>query len=46
MRDRRFPSVQAEASANARGFYLRRGYRATGPQTPDGAWPILKELLT
>ena len=46
IRDRRFPSVHAEASVNARGFYLRRGYSATGPQTPDGAWPIAKELLS
>jgi putative acetyltransferase len=45
MRERGFPSVQAEASLNARGFYLRRGYRVTGPQTPEGAWPIAKELL-
>jgi putative acetyltransferase len=44
MRDREFPSVHAEASSNARDFYLRRGYRATGPQTPQGAWPIVKEL--
>jgi putative acetyltransferase len=46
MREREFPSVHAEASSNARGFYLRRGYRATGPQMPQGAWPIAKELLT
>ncbi len=46
MREREFSSVHAEASSNARGFYLRRGYRATGPQKPDGAWPIAKELLT
>jgi putative acetyltransferase len=45
IRDREFPSVRAEASVNARGFYLRRGYRAAGPQTPKGAWPIAKELL-
>ena len=45
MRDRGFPSVHAEASSNARDFYLRRGYRASGPQTPDGAWPIAKEHL-
>ena len=43
IRDREFPSVRAEASTNARGFYFRRGYRATGPQTPKGAWPIAKE---
>ncbi|WP_334446329.1 GNAT family N-acetyltransferase [Bradyrhizobium sp. AZCC 1610] len=46
MRDREFPSVRAEASSNARDFYLCRGYKATGPQTPQGAWPIAKELLT
>jgi len=46
LREREFPAVHAEASSNARGFYLRRGYRATGPQTPQGAWPIAKELLT
>ena len=45
MRDRKFRSVRAEASSNARDFYLRRGYRATGPQTPEGAWPMAKELL-
>jgi putative acetyltransferase len=44
MRDRGFPSVHAEASPNARDFYLRRGYRTTGPRTPKGAWPIEKEL--
>jgi putative acetyltransferase len=45
IRDREFPSVRAEASSNARGFYLRRGYRAAGPQTPKGAWPVAKEFL-
>src|SRR4051812_37614239 len=45
MRKREFPSVRLEASSNARGFYLRRGYRASGPQTSDGAWPMVKEHL-
>jgi putative acetyltransferase len=45
MRERGFPSVYLEASPNARGFYLRRGYRATGPQTPQGAWPMVKEYF-
>ena len=45
MREREFPSVRLEASSNARGFYLRRGYRATGPQTPQGAWPMVKAHL-
>ena len=44
MRGRGIQAVQAEASSNAREFYLRRGYRATGPQTPKGAWPIEKGL--
>src|SRR6476659_6826510 len=42
MREREFRSVRLEASSNARGFYRRRGYRATGPQTADGAWPMVK----
>jgi putative acetyltransferase len=37
-------AVHAEASSNALGFYLRRGYRTSGPQTTGGAWPITKEL--
>ena len=43
MRERGLLSVHLEASSNARSFYLRRGYRATGPQTPQGAWPMVKE---
>jgi putative acetyltransferase len=43
MRDRGFHSVHLEASQNARDFYLRRGYRASGTQTPKGAWPMAKE---
>lgn len=43
MRERGLLSVHLEASSNARGFYLRRGYRATGPQTPLGVWPMVKE---
>jgi putative acetyltransferase len=37
-------AAHAEASSNALGFYLRRSYRASGPQTADGAWPITKDL--
>jgi len=44
IRERRFPSVRAEASSNALAFYIRRGYRANGPQVPNGAWPIAKLL--
>jgi putative acetyltransferase len=44
VRKRQFPSVRAEASSNALAFYLRRGYRANGPQVPNGAWPIVKVL--
>jgi len=39
MRDRGFRSVHAEASTNARDFYLRRGYRATGPKRPVAPGP-------
>ena len=44
MRGRGTQAVRAEASSNAREFYLRRGYRANGLQAPNGAWPIAKEL--
>jgi putative acetyltransferase len=44
MRGRGLAAVHAEASSNAKAFYLRRGYRETGPQTPVGAWPITKQL--
>jgi GNAT superfamily N-acetyltransferase len=45
MRGRGIHAVRAEASSNAKAFYLRRGYEVTGPQTPVGAWPIAKQLL-
>ena len=44
MRGRSVDAVRAEASPNALGFYLRRGYRVTGPRTPTGAWPITRQL--
>jgi putative acetyltransferase len=44
LRERGVPVVRAEASTNARDFYLRRGYSATGPQSPEGGWPIAKQL--
>ena len=44
MRGRGVDAVHAEASPNALSFYLRRGYRMNGPQTPVGAWPITKQL--
>ena len=46
MRERGFEAVRAEASPNALGFYLRRGYRVTGSITPVGAWPIARQLST
>jgi putative acetyltransferase len=36
-------AVHAEASSNAKAFYLRRGYRLSGPQIGE-AWPITKDL--
>ncbi|ANW01280.1 GNAT family N-acetyltransferase [Bradyrhizobium icense] len=44
MCERGIRAVRAEASSNAMAFYLRRGYRANGPQSPNGAWPIAKGL--
>jgi putative acetyltransferase len=44
MRESGADAVHAEASSNARAFYLRRGYLMSGPQTPNGAWPIAKRL--
>ena len=44
MRARGIAAVAAEASSNALAFYIRRGYRANGPQTRNGAWPIEKTL--
>ncbi|WFU14263.1 GNAT family N-acetyltransferase [Bradyrhizobium sp. CB3481] len=44
MRERGVEAVEADASSNALAFYIRRGYRANGPQTPDRAWPIAKAL--
>ena len=44
LRGRGFEAVRAEASPNAMGFYLRRGYRVTGSLTPVGAWPITRQL--
>jgi putative acetyltransferase len=46
MRGRGVDAVRAEASSNAKAFYLRRGYRQIGPQTPVGTWPITKRLLS
>ncbi|MBR1224611.1 MULTISPECIES: GNAT family N-acetyltransferase [unclassified Bradyrhizobium] len=46
MRGRGFETVRAEASPNAMGFYLRRGYRVTDSLTPVGAWPIARQLST
>jgi putative acetyltransferase len=44
MRSRGVPAVRAEASPNARQFYLRRGYESNGPPTAEGACPVLKRL--
>lgn len=44
MREGGIDAIRAEASSNARAFYLQRGYLMSGPQTPGGAWPITKRL--
>ena len=45
MRGRGIAAVRAEASANAEGFYHRRGYEPAGPRTPQNALPIGKRLI-
>src|SRR5437588_234677 len=35
--ERGMQAVRAEASSNAQQFYLRRGYRVSGPRTTGGA---------
>ena len=44
MKGRSIPAVRAEASSNAEGFYLRRGYEPTGAPPSDGTQPIQKRL--
>ena len=44
MRARGIATVMAEASANAEGFYRRRGYEPLGPRTPEGAQTMIKQL--
>lgn len=44
LRNRGIPAMRADASSNARDFYLHRGFRLTGPQGPAGTWPIEKLL--
>jgi GNAT superfamily N-acetyltransferase len=36
MKERGIPAMHAEASSNAEGFYLRRGYERTGSPTSEG----------
>ena len=44
IRERGARTIRAEASSNAKDFYLKRGYRMTGARTAKGAWPIAKHL--
>ena len=44
LRNRGISAMRADASSNARDFYLRRGFRLTGPRGPAGTWPIEKHL--
>jgi len=43
MRGRAIQNMEAEASLNAEGFYLRRGYVPAGPRRAD-VQPIAKRL--
>ncbi len=39
-----YATAHLEASQNALGFYLRRGYLRAGPQAFDRSWPLTKDL--
>jgi len=39
-----YVEARLEASQNALGFYLRRGYVRAGPQLADGSHPLTKDL--
>jgi putative acetyltransferase len=39
-----YATARLESSQNARDFYLRRGYRRSGPPDSDGACPLSKDL--
>lgn len=45
IRNRGHAESHLEASPNAERFYLARGYRPSGPRTPDGALPMRKRLI-
>jgi GNAT superfamily N-acetyltransferase len=40
-----YTTAHLEASQNALGFYLHRGYVQSGTQASDGSWPLTKDLL-
>jgi putative acetyltransferase len=44
MRKRDIRTIRAEASSNAEGFYLRRGYEPAGPRVAGEAQPLKKQL--
>lgn len=39
-----YATARLEASQNALGFYLRKGYLRSGPQVSDGSCPLTKDL--
>src|SRR5262245_47433817 len=39
-----YTTARLESSQNALDYYLRRGYRQSGPADSDGAWPLRKDL--
>ena len=39
-----YATARLESSQNALDFYLRRGYRRSGPPDSDGACPLSKDL--
>jgi putative acetyltransferase len=46
IRSSSYATARLESSQNALDFYLRRGYRRSGPPDSDGACPLSKDLAT
>jgi putative acetyltransferase len=44
LRGRDIRTISTEASSNAEGFYLRRGYEPLGPRLPGEAQSLTKRL--
>ncbi|MHB1204207.1 MAG: GNAT family N-acetyltransferase [Rhodospirillaceae bacterium] len=46
LRERGHVAVRIEASKNAEGFYLKRGYKPAGAPIADESMPLIKRLVS